>query len=114
MPTLKWHMQKQVTTSKIETQCKALLLLPTTIIQKFKIIIIVIHPRVAYAFYTTPFPKPNIIRLDKILIQLTISVCRIPNSSLNILTQLPHVNFGMNTTSLLLEYITCMHVWKLN
>ena len=108
IPTLIWHLQKQTTTSNIEAKCQTLILSPATINQFKKILNASPHTKIAYAFYAIPFSKPNITQLDKILIHLAKSICRVPNSSPNLLTQLPHEDFGMNTISLILHYVTCL------
>ena len=53
-------------------------------------------------------PKPNIKKLDKIINKLTKEICNTPKSMTNILTHLPHENFGIHITSLLTDYIHCI------
>jgi hypothetical protein len=38
-------------------------------------------PRISYAYYTTPFSKPNINKWDKILIKWTKEICSIPKNT---------------------------------
>jgi hypothetical protein len=45
-------------------------------------------------------------KIDKILIKLTKTICKIPNNTTNILVDLNDDNYGINTTSILLDYIT--------
>ena len=97
----------QTTLQKTKQQSKLLTLSPASLKQKIKILNTLIKPRIAYAYYTVPFSKPDIKKLDKIISKLTKDICHIPKSSVNILTQLPHENFGINVTSLLPEYIHC-------
>ena len=78
---------------------------PTTIKQKIHILNTVIKLGIAYAYYATSFSKPDIKKLDKILNKLTKEICNLPQSTTNILTHLPNEDFGINTTSLLHEYI---------
>jgi hypothetical protein len=108
MPSLKWKLQKEITTQKANQQSKLLSASPTSLKQRIKILNTVIKPCIAYAYYAVPFSKPDIQKLDKILSKLTKEICNIPKSTANILTHLSHEDFGINTTSLLPDYINCI------
>ena len=104
-PSLKWNLQKKITINKVKQQSQLLANSPASLTQKIKILNTVIKPRIAYAYYAVPFLKPDIQKLDKILSKLTKDICHIPKSTANILTHLPHENFGINATSLLPDYV---------
>lgn len=57
------------------------------------------------AFYAAPFSIPNIKKLDKLLINLTKSICNIPKYSPDILARLPHKTFGSESLCLLPIYV---------
>ena len=107
-PSLKWNLQKETTLIKVKQQSQLLINSPASLTQKIKILNTVIKPHIAYAYYAVPFSKPDIKKLDKIISKLTKEICNIPKSTANILTHLPHDNFGINATSLLLDYIRCI------
>jgi ribonuclease HI len=67
-----------------------------------------LKPRIAYAYYAVSFSKSDIKKLDKIISKITKKTCNIPKSTANILTHLPHENFGINMTSLLPDYVHCI------
>ena len=96
------------TTIKNQTTEPTLTNSPASLTQKFKILNTVIKPRIAYAYYAVTFSKPDIRKLDQIIGKLTKEICNIPKSTANILTHLPHENFGVNITSFLLDYIRCI------
>lgn len=102
------ELTKKIILQKSKQQSKLLTLSPASLKQKIKILNTVIKLRIAYAYYAVPFSKPSIKKLDKIISKLTKDICHIPNSSAYILTQLPHINFGINVTSLFLDYIHCI------
>ena len=108
MPSLKWNLQKEITLNKTKQQGKLLAASPASLKQKIKILNTVIKPRIAYAYYAVPFLKPDIKKLDKIISKITKETCNIPKSTANILTHLPHDNFGINMTSLLPDYVHCI------
>ena len=108
MPSLKWKLQKDITLQKAKQQSQLLTLSPASLKQKLKILNTVIKPRIAYAYYAVPFSKPDIKKLDKIISKLTKEICNIPKSTANILTHLPHEEFGIDMTSLLPDYINCI------
>ena len=108
MPSLKWNLQKEITIQKTQEQSKLLTFSPASLKQKITILNTVIKPRIAYAYYAVPFSKPDIMKLDRIISKLTKEICNIPKSTANILTHLPHDNFGINVSSLLPDYINCI------
>ena len=99
---------KKITINKVKQQSQLLANSPASFTQKIKILNTVIKPRIAYAYYAVPFSKPDIKKLDKILSKLTKDICHISKSTANILTHLPHENFGINATSLLPDYVRCI------
>ena len=107
-PSLKWNLQKEITINKVKQQSQLLATSPASLTQKIKILNTVIKPRIAYAYYEVPFSKPDIKKLDKILSKLTKGICRIPKSTANILTHLPHEKFSINATSRLQDYVRCI------
>ena len=108
MLSLKWNLQKEITIKKVKQQSQLLTNSPANLTQKIKILNIVIKPRIAYAYYTILFSKLDIKKLNKIISKLTKEICNIPKSTANILIHLPHENFGINTISLLPDYIRCI------
>lgn len=52
--------------------------------------------------------------LDRLLIRTIEALCQLPMSILDILTRLPHQDFGMESSSLLPIYATCLGVEALN
>ena len=107
-PSLKWNLQKDITITKVKQQSQLLANSPASLTQKIKILNTVIKPRIAYVYYAIPFSKLDIKKLDKIISKLTKEICKIPKSTANILTHLPHKHFGINVTSLLPDYIRCI------
>ena len=81
---------------------------PACLTQKLKILNTVIKPRITYAYYAIPFSKLDIKKFDKKFSKLTKNICHIPKNTANILTHLPHENFGINATSLLPDYVRCI------
>lgn len=78
----------------------------TNIRQNIKILNTVFKPRISYSSYAIPFSKLNMCKIDKILIKLTKTICKIPNNTTNILLDLNDDKYGINTTTILLDYIT--------
>ena len=107
-PSLKWNFQKEIIINKVKQQSQLLAKSSASLTQKIKILNMVIKPRIAYAYYAVHFSKPDIKKLDKILSKLTKDICRIPKSTANILTHLPHDKFGINVISLLPDYVRCI------
>ena len=87
---------------------------PATIKQRIHILNTIIKPKITYAYYVVPLSKPDIKKLDKVLNKLTKEICNLPNSTTNALTHLSHEDFGMNTTSILPNYIHCIGKQLLN
>ena len=107
-PSLKWNLQKDITIKKIKQQSQLLINSPARLTQKIKILNTIIKSRIAYVYYTIPFSKPDIKKLNKIISKLTKEICHMPKSTTNFLTQIPHDNFGINATSLIPDYIRCI------
>lgn len=57
-----------------------------------------IKPRISYPYYGVPFSKPNTNKIDEILSKLTKNMCKLPNSTTNVLTHLTTDDYGINTT----------------
>jgi hypothetical protein len=93
IPSLKWNLQRQITTDKLIHQSKQLLASPTKIKQKIKIINTIIRPEVAYSFHAIPYSISDIKKLDKQIISITKEICKVPRSTPNLATQLPHSLF---------------------
>ena len=106
--SFKWHLQKEITLNKAKQQGKLLAVSSASLKQKIKILNTVIKPRIAYAYYTVSFLKPDIKKLDKIISKITKKTCNIPKNTADILTHLPHESFGIKITSLLPHYIHCI------
>lgn len=92
------ELTKKDYNKKIKQQIQLLINSPANFTQKLKNLIIVMKPRIAYAYYAVSFSKPDIKKLHKIINKLTKKNCNIPKSTTNILTHLPHHNFGINAT----------------
>ena len=86
----------------------ALLLSPTSLQQRIKILNTIICLGIKYAFYAIPFFVLNIHKLDKHLIKLTKSIYNILRDSPNILTQLPQDAFEIGVFSLLPQYASTL------
>ena len=108
IPSLKWKTQQATTMNKLIKQAQLLLNSLAILKQKLKMINIVIRPRIAYSFYAVPYSMPNITKLDQKIIALQKAICRLPKSTPNITMRLPHDQFGLNTYSLKIEYLTCI------
>jgi hypothetical protein len=76
--SLKWNLQRQISTDKLINQSKQLLASPTTIKQKIKIVNTVLRPGVEYSFHAIPYSMPDIKKLDKLIITLMKAICKVP------------------------------------
>jgi hypothetical protein len=92
--------------NKLIKQTQLLINSPATLKQKLKMVDTVIRLGIAYSFYIVPYSMPNIIKLDKKIISLQKTTCRLPRSTPNITTQLPHDQYGLDAHSLKTEYLT--------
>lgn len=63
---------------------------------------------ITYAYYGVSFSKPDTRTVYKILNNLTRIICKIPILTANILTHLDIKDLGINTTSILPNYLTCI------
>jgi hypothetical protein len=108
IPSLKWNLQRQITTDKLINQSKDLLASPTTIKQKIKIVNNILRMGVAYNFHVVPYLMPNIRKLDKQIIAVTKAICKVPKSTPNLATQLPHKLFGTDAFSFKNAYLKCI------
>jgi hypothetical protein len=108
VPSLTWKIQIHHTLTKLNEQCKLLKANPTTMKQKIYMTDSVIRAGIAYGFYTVAYSMPPINKLDKILIRLQKSICGMPNSTSNIMTQLPQNMFGLEAFSLRNAYLRCI------
>lgn len=106
VPSLIWQIQIHITINKSSEQGK-LLLVPRAVIRQ-KLLNIVIKPSIAYACYILPFSKPEIRKVDRIISKFTKKTCKIPTNVANIHTHLNIENFGINTTFILPNYLTCI------
>jgi hypothetical protein len=102
--SLKWKSQQAITMNKLIKQTQLLLNSPATLKQKLKIVDTVIRPGIAYSFYVVPYSMPNIIKLDKKIIGLQKTICRLPRSTPNLTTKLPHDQYGLDAHSLKTKY----------
>jgi hypothetical protein len=94
--------------TKLNEQCKILKASPATMKQKIHMTDSIIRVRTAYGFYTVAYSMPTINKLDKILIRLHKSICGMPKSTSNIMTQLPQNMFGLEAFSLRNAYLRCI------
>jgi hypothetical protein len=108
VPSLTWKIQIHSTMTKINEQCKLLKASPATMKQKIHMTDSVIRAGIAYGFYTVAYSMPTINKLDKILIRLHKSICGLPRSTSNIITQLPQNMFGLEAFSLRNTYLRCI------
>ena len=108
VPSLKWHLQTHITTTKVFTHCKQLINSPTTIKQKIKMVDTVIRAGIAYNFYAVPYFIPTIKKLDKIIIGIQKAICGLPKCTANVITQLSHDLFGLEAFSLKNAYLRCI------
>jgi hypothetical protein len=108
VPSLTWKIQIHNTMTKINEQCKLLKASPATMKQKIHMTDSVIRAGIAYGFYTVAYSMPIINKLDKILIRLHKSICGLPRSTSNIITQLPQNMFGLEAFSLRNAYLRCI------
>lgn len=77
--------------------------------QKIKNLYTIIKLGTPWTYYASPFSKPNIKKLDKLLNESMKEICNIPKSTMNILTHLHHEHFAINTTSLLQHLIQALN-----
>ena len=108
VPSLKWKTQQTITMNKLIKQTQLLLSSPATLKQKLKMMDTVIRLGIAYSFYVVPYSMPNITKLDKKIIGLQKTICKLPRSTPNITTQLPHDQYGLDAHSLKTKYLTCI------
>jgi hypothetical protein len=108
IPSLKWNLQRQISTQKLITQSKQLLASPTTIKQKINIVNTVLRLGVEYSFHAIPYSMLDIRKLDKQIITLTKAICKVPRSTPNLAIQLPHKLFGMDAFSFKTAYLKCI------
>jgi hypothetical protein len=94
--------------NKLIKQTQLLLQSPATLKQKLKMVDTVIRPGIAYSFYAVPYSMPNITKLNKKIIGLQKTICELPKSTPNIITKLPHDQYGLDAHSLKTEYLTCI------
>ena len=107
-PSLKWKTQINTTTAKVIKQCQALIACPATMKQKINMADTVICAGIAYSFYAVPYSIPAIKKLDKKIIALHKTICRLPKNTSNTTTQLPHDLFGIEAFSLQNAYLRCI------
>jgi hypothetical protein len=108
VPSLTWKIQIHTTMTKLNEQCKLLKASPATMKQKIHMTDSVIRAGIAYGFYIVTFSLPTINKLEKIQIGLQKSICGLPNSSPNVMTQLPHNMFGLEAFSHRNAYLRCI------
>ena len=108
VPSLKWKLQTHITTTKIIEQCKQLSKCPATIKQRISMVDTVIRASIAYSFFAVPYSLPTVKKLDKKIIAIKKTICRLPKSTANIITQLPHELFGLEAFSLKNAYLRCI------
>jgi hypothetical protein len=94
--------------NKLIKQTQLLLNSPATLKQKLKMVDTIIRLGIAYSFYAVPYSMPNITKLDKKIIGIQKTICRLPKSTSNITTKLPHDQYGLGVHSLKIEYLTCI------
>ena len=94
--------------NKLIKQTQLLLNSPTTLKQKLKMVDTLLKLGIAYSFYIVPYSMLNIAKFDQKIIALQKAICRLPKSTPNITTKLPHDQFGLNVHSLKTEYLTCI------
>jgi hypothetical protein len=94
--------------TKLNEQCKLLKASPATMKQKIHMTDSVIRTGIAYGSYIVAYSMPTINKLDKILIRLQKSICGMPKSTPDILTQLPQNMFGLEAFSLRNAYLRCI------
>ena len=78
--SLKWILQRQISTNKLLKQRKKLLTSPTMIKQKIKIVHIVLRTGVAYSFHAIPYSILDIKKLDKHIIAVTKAIFKVPKA----------------------------------
>ena len=60
----------------------------------------VIRAGIAYSFYTVPYSLPTITKLDKKINGIQKTICGLPKCTANVITQLSHDLFSLETFSL--------------
>ena len=108
VPSLQWKLQTHITTTKIIDQCKQLSKCAATIKQRISMVDTVIRAGIAYSFFAVPYSLPTIKKLDKKIIAIQKTICGLPKSTANIITQLPHDLFGLEAFSLKNAYLRCI------
>ena len=100
--------QTHITTTKVIDQCKQLSKCPATIKQKINMVDTVIRAGIAYSSlqFHTPYQLSK--NLDKKIIAIQKTICGLPKSTANIITQLPHDLFGLEAFSLKNAYLRCI------
>ena len=68
----------------------------------------VIRSGIAYGFYSVAILLPTLNKLDKIIIRLHKSICGLPRSTPNVMTQVPHNMFGLEAFSLSNTCLRCI------
>jgi hypothetical protein len=63
---------------------------------------------VAYSFCAIPYSMPNIKKLDKHIIAITKTICKVSKSTPNLATWLPHNLFGIDAFSFKTTYQKCI------
>lgn len=106
VPSLKWKIQEDITMNRANEQSNLLIASSTNIWQKIIVLNTVFKPRISYLSYAIPFSRLNMCKINKILIKLTKTICTIPNNTTKILVDLNDDDYAINTTSILLDYIT--------
>ena len=76
--------------------------------QKINMADTVIRARIAYSFYGVPYSISAIKKLDKKILALHKTICRLPKSTSNTAIQLPHDLFGVAAFSLQNAYLRCI------
>jgi len=77
VPSKKWKIQTHITTKNLIEQCAQLTNCPATIKQKMNMVDIVIRVGIAYSFYAILYSLPTIKKLDKKIIGIQKTICRI-------------------------------------
>ena len=86
VPSLIWKIQIHATMTKLNEQCKLLKYSAATMKQKIHMINSVIRSRIVYGFYSVAFLLLILNKLDKIIIRLYKSICRLPRLAPNVMT----------------------------
>ena len=108
VPSLQWKIQIHTTTTKLINQCSQLVNYPATIKQKISMVDTIIRIRIAYSFYVVPYSLPAIKKLNKKIIDVQKKICGLPNCTPNVVTQLLHDMFGIESFSFKNTYLRCI------